>query len=460
MDEPDLDDLFGGDDDAAAPGLALGSTGFAADRPHAALLRATLTLIEPNWPLSAAEIREGDSEAVPSSGASAAAQALDTALEAVKEGDWPSCANAARLSSAHAWGMFVEHSSWHRQCERELFIFSEVLLALCGDALGDAIEAIRHVDRVFVFVSAGPVREILLMYVRLLDEEAQAARRAGGDGGSLPCFPAVPRWAPRLPASDLGVQEVPRLLPAEAEAHAELFKTGRPFVVSGLLEGWPAFERWQSLGYLDRVVGHRLVPLEVGSAVGAADWREEMMLVGDFLRQHLAPSCEYCSGDVDSDEAPASVFEAGVAYLAQHELLAQCPTLHADVQVPLPWIKNLGAPARVNAWLGTHGTVTPCHWDSYDNCLAQVQGTKQVILLAPEMAPYLYVNKGSGKSTSAQGNIAQVNVEAPDFQAFPEFAKAERHVAEIGPGDALFIPVKWWHQVRSFSPSFSVNFWF
>ena len=31
---------------------------------------------------------------------------------------------------------------------------------------------------------------------------------------------------------------------------------------------------------------------------------------------------------------------------------------------------------RVNAWIGTAGTVTPCHFDSYDNLLGQVAGFK------------------------------------------------------------------------------------
>lgn len=388
-------------------------------------------------------------------------------MEAVSRGDWRTSANASEAASEVAWSSFLAHAGWRRPCDRELYMFAELLLALSSDGLGDALSAILHVDRAFIFASAGPVRDAVMLFVRWLDEEAQATRVAASHSRRLPSFVVAPRWAPRmrLPEPEVAsasVQGIPRLSLDDDGAHKRLFAAPEPFVVEGCLHSWPAFVRWRTLGFLDKVAGHRLVPLELGASVGGSTWREEMMPLGDFLRQHLAASCEFCSADADAEEPPNGDFEAGVAYLAQHELLEQCPQLRADVEVPKPWAKHLGQPTRVNAWLGTHGTVTPCHWDSYDNCLAQVQGTKQVVLLAPDMAPYLCVEKPSAATggTSAQGNIARVDVEAPDLEKFPAFAKATRHLAELGPGDALFIPSGWWHQVRALSPSFSVNFWF
>ena len=40
-----------------------------------------------------------------------------------------------------------------------------------------------------------------------------------------------------------------------------------------------------------------------------------------------------------------------------------------------------------------------------------------------------------------------------------EFKKAEYIEGILGPGDGLFIPVGWWHYVRSLDVSFSVSFW-
>ena len=40
-----------------------------------------------------------------------------------------------------------------------------------------------------------------------------------------------------------------------------------------------------------------------------------------------------------------------------------------------------------------------------------------------------------------------------------EFKKAEYVEGILEPGDGLFIPVGWWHYVRSLDVSFSVSFW-
>lgn len=143
--------------------------------------------------------------------------------------------------------------------------------------------------------------------------------------------------------------------------------------------------------------------------------------------------------------------EGGTAYLAQHELFEQCPLLRADIPVPSAWHQVLGAPSRCNAWIGTRSTVTPCHWDSYDNFLSQLQGFKRVALLPP--TAHLPVEAKSG--TGAQGNVSPVDLEARDVDV-----KAEVIWVDLSPGHVLFMPSGWWHQVRGLTPSISVNFWY
>ena len=146
----------------------------------------------------------------------------------------------------------------------------------------------------------------------------------------------------------------------------------------------------------------------------------------------------------------------------------QLPSLRTDFTVP-PYCDALGALSNVNAWIGTGGTVSPLHFDTYDNFLAQVAGTKYVRLYSPSETPRLYTGEGDGDGDGdsdgrgrkgAQPNISPVNVERPDTARFPLFAGAAYTETYLRAGDALFIPKGTWHYVRALTTSASVNFWF
>jgi hypothetical protein len=53
-------------------------------------------------------------------------------------------------------------------------------------------------------------------------------------------------------------------------------------------------------------------------------------------------------------------------------------------------------------------------------------------------------------------------VAKPDFDRFPRFADAlaAAETADLEPGDAVFIPSMWWHNVESLGPlNLLVNYW-
>lgn len=89
-----------------------------------------------------------------------------------------------------------------------------------------------------------------------------------------------------------------------------------------------------------------------------------------------------------------------------------------------------------------------------------VAGRRRFTLFPPDQLANLYI--GPLDLTPAGQPVSLVDIAAPDLQRFPRYAQALDHalVAELAPGDALFIPSMWWHHVEALE-SFNVlvNFW-
>ena len=90
----------------------------------------------------------------------------------------------------------------------------------------------------------------------------------------------------------------------------------------------------------------------------------------------------------------------------------------------------------------------------------QVVGLKYVRLYAPSETPKLYVRRCADGGLCAQGNVSEVDVEAPDLERHPLFADAAYEEVVLRPGEMLFIPARTWHYVRGLSTSWSISFWF
>ena len=81
-------------------------------------------------------------------------------------------------------------------------------------------------------------------------------------------------------------------------------------------------------------------------------------------------------------------------------------------------------------------------------------------MFPPEQIGNLYVGPLDYAPTGAPMSLVQLH--APDFERFPRFREALAHArrAELAPGDALFIPPLWWHNVESLELlNVWVNYW-
>jgi hypothetical protein len=110
----------------------------------------------------------------------------------------------------------------------------------------------------------------------------------------------------------------------------------------------------------------------------------------------------------------------------------------------------LGPTSRYNSslWMGPAGAFTAFHYDVANVFIAQLLGKKRVYLVAPDNQPFMYEERG---------HVSRVDPRRPDAESFPLYRHAKVDEVVLNPGEALFVPVGWWHAVESTKPSFSVT---
>ena len=60
----------------------------------------------------------------------------------------------------------------------------------------------------------------------------------------------------------------------------------------------------------------------------------------------------------------------------------------------------------------------------------------------------------------ANARTSPINLDNVDYDKYPKFKNAKPKEVIVGPGDSLFVPAYWFHQVHSSCRSIAVNFWF
>lgn len=213
----------------------------------------------------------------------------------------------------------------------------------------------------------------------------------------------------------------------------------RPVIIEGLLEDWPALKRWTPEWLAERFGGEQVEVMAGRDAEPDPDFHAERL-------KHTLPLRELVSrvrGTGASDD---------VYLVARNSLLlreAFRPLLD-DLRPPAGYIHpDLSAPDSVHLWFGPAGTLSNLHHDHLNVLFCQVLGRKRFWLSPPWETPRLYNDRGL---------YSAVDIRAPDTHRFPEFARATLHSCVVGPGDALLIPVGWWHAVRALDVSLSVTF--
>jgi len=151
---------------------------------------------------------------------------------------------------------------------------------------------------------------------------------------------------------------------------------------------------------------------------------------------------------------PAGATPGGSLYVGSTTLTAALPGFHEQNNVDLGPRKPL-----ISIWLGNRSRIA-AHNDLPDNLACVAAGHRRFTLFPPEQLANLYIGPLDFAPTGAPMSL--VDFAAPDYERFPRFRTALAHAvsAELGPGDAIFIPPLWWHHVQSLHLcNILINYW-
>jgi hypothetical protein len=250
---------------------------------------------------------------------------------------------------------------------------------------------------------------------------------------------------------------LPRVAEAEVEPSAlvaRLDGARAPFVARGLVADWPLVKA--GLAGPD-AARHYLVargrPRSMTASIGAPGGGDRLFYdaaMGMNFRMAQGPLEGFLAAMASTEPDPA----APVIYLASVDMRDYFDGLAEANRVPL------GDRAPIESiWIGTRTRIA-AHNDVPDNLAVCAVGRRRFTLFPPEQFRNLYV--GPLENTPAGRPVSMVDFRNPDFAAHPRFrdALATAQVAELEPGDALFVPSLWWHHVEGLAPfNVLVNYW-
>lgn len=235
----------------------------------------------------------------------------------------------------------------------------------------------------------------------------------------------------------------------------EVLRSTQPLVLRGLVAHWPLVHAGSEspqhgIAYLRRHARDATVVAMVGAPEhGGRLFYDDDMTGFNFHREE--PKID-------------ALFDSLLRHLGD----ARPPTIYmgsTTVDTFLPGLRDdndldLGARRPLySIWVGNRSRIA-AHHDVPDNLACVAAGRRRFTLFPPDQLANLYI--GPLDFTPAGQAISLVDFHAPDLERFPKFAEAMTHavVAELQPGDAIFIPSMWWHHVEALD-DFNVllNYW-
>ncbi len=235
----------------------------------------------------------------------------------------------------------------------------------------------------------------------------------------------------------------------------EIFPADRPAVLRGLLHDWPAVQAGRES---PQSMVDYLKPLDTGAPVTALVSPPEtdgrFFYTDDFQGFNFGSKNVSISAALDTYLALADEPEPPAVALQAMNIPDIIPSFSASNTMPL---LDDGIAPRM--WVSNRSMIAT-HFDNNYNIACVVSGRRRFTVFPPEQLTNLYL--GPLLKTPGGTPISVVDLRDPDYEKYPKFREAVESAQEavLEPGDAIYIPILWWHGVESLDPlNILVNYW-
>lgn len=205
----------------------------------------------------------------------------------------------------------------------------------------------------------------------------------------------------------------------------------KPVVFTDLTANWPAIKKW-TVDYFKENYGHLSVPVVSSNFSKPGK--------GYMTADRQIPFKEYLE-IMESGPTDLRIFAWNIFWKA--------PELREDFAIPT--IMDGFVNELPFLFFGCEGSRVTMHYDVDMShvFLNQIHGRKRVILFPPDQSKNLYHLPFTVAS--------HVNILNPDFQKYPALAYVRGQEVMLEPGETLFIPRGYWHNIEYTDGGYSIS---
>jgi hypothetical protein len=209
----------------------------------------------------------------------------------------------------------------------------------------------------------------------------------------------------------------------------------RPLVIEEWVNRWPCYPDW-SFDFFGQILGDTVIKYQDRSN----------------LSNHLETFSDNTQESTFRDFLDAiSLGEKDIYLIAHDKALDRIAFRNLLAQVPSSpsfFNENL-RDGRIFLWMGARGATTHMHRDLNNGIVTQIRGRRRFSLIPSRQMDLVY---------NTSGFVSDVDFSNPDLDRFPKLKQATIITGILEPGQALFLPLGWWHYFEALEPTISLTF--